>query len=93
MPQPSDSALASFAPRVTIMLISGFLIFMVAAGIYVLPVYFEPAPPGAIADYYEQRVIARLEGKVLWILIPSFIASALLGARGWLPGTGPRNDD
>jgi hypothetical protein len=92
MPKPSDRVLASFAPRVTIMLIAGFVIFLVAAGLYVLPVYLEPLPLGAIADYREQRIIARLDGKVLWILIPSFVVSALLGARGWLPGTGRQND-
>ena len=35
--------------------------------------------------------MAHLEGKVLWMMIGSFFAVAMLGARGILPGTGGRS--
>ncbi len=70
-----------FVPRVALLLVAAFLIFTASAGLYVLPVLREPAPPGAIEDYYAERVRARLSGKVPWFLVGSFAAAALLGAR------------
>jgi hypothetical protein len=90
MPRPDDPELARFAPRVSIMLVSGCLLFLISALAYVAPILLEAPPPGAVADWHQQRVQAHLEGKVLYILFASFIVAALLGARGWLPGTGPR---
>jgi hypothetical protein len=80
----------AFVPRVTLTLLCGLLIFVGAALLYVLPVLLEEPPPGAIQDWMQERVRARLAGKTLYLLIGSFLAAAVLGARGWLPGTGAR---
>jgi hypothetical protein len=76
-----------FAPRVTISLLAGFAIFLVLALLYALPALLEPPPPDAIADYTQERVRARLEGKVFWIFAISMLAAALAGIRGILPFT------
>ena len=89
--KPADHDLARFAPRVTLTLVAGFVVFLVAAALYVLPVLTEPAPPGAIPDYHKERVIARLDGKVHYFLIASFVGVTLLSIRGWLPGTSRRS--
>ena len=73
------------------MILFGVLLALGSAGIYVLPVLLEPAPAGAIPDYFEQRVQARLQGKVLWFLAGSFLAGAWLSIRGWLPGSRRRS--
>jgi hypothetical protein len=86
-----DRDLAGFAPRVTIMVLGSLLLFTLLAGLYVLPVLLEPPPPGAIPDYTQQRVMAQLEGKTLWILCASFLSVAGLAIRGILPGTGRRS--
>ncbi len=70
-----------FVPRVALLFAAAFLIFSLSTGLYVLPVLREPAPPGAIEDYYAERARARLSGKVPWFLVGSFAAAALLGAR------------
>lgn len=85
--RPDDPELARFAPRVTIMLVAGFLLFLLSTLVYVSPILLETPPPGAVTDWHEQRVRAHLEGKVLYFLFPSFAIAALLGARSWLPGT------
>jgi hypothetical protein len=79
---PDDRDLARFVPRITILLVAGFALFLLSAGLYVLPVLREPPPPGAIPDYRKERVIARLEGKVLWFLAGSMITVTLIGTRG-----------
>ena len=56
-----------------------------------VPVLLEPPPPGAIADYQKERVVARLDGKVRYFLVGSFLGVTLLSIRGWLPGTGRRD--
>lgn len=87
MPQPHDRELSHFAPRVTVMLICGFLLFLASALLYSLPVMLEPPPPGAIADWHREQVQAHLQGKVFYFLVPSFVVAALLGAWGYLPFT------
>ena len=89
--KPGDEDLARFAPRVTLTLLAGFAIFLISAGLYVLPALLEPVPPGAIPDYRKERVIARLDGKVPYFLLGSFVGATLLSIRGWLPGTSRRN--
>lgn len=79
--------MARFVPRVTLTLLAGFLLFVLIAGLYALPVMLEATPPGAIPDYAKERVMARLEGKVLWMLAASLLAAVALGIRGLLPGT------
>jgi hypothetical protein len=75
---PDDRDLVRFVPRVSLTLIAGFVVFLVSAGLYALPALREPVPPGAIADYRKERVMARLEGKVLWFLAGSMITVTLL---------------
>lgn len=85
--QPDDRDLVRFGPRVTLALLLGFLLFLASAGIYVAPTLLEPAPPDAISDYYRERVAARLEGKVTYFLLGSFVVATLLTIRGLRPGT------
>jgi hypothetical protein len=85
--RPEDRDLAYFAPRVTVTLLAGVLLFGVASLIYSLPVLLEAPPPGAIPDYTSERVAAHLEGKVLWILTASMLAAGFASIRGLLPGT------
>ena len=79
--RPDDREPSSFFPRVTLSLLGGFLLFLLSAGLYVLPVLLEPAPPGAIPDYHQERVRARMQGKVHWFLVGSFLCAALVSAR------------
>ncbi len=89
-PRPDDRDLSRFTPRITATLIAGFVLFLLSTGLYVLPVLMEPAPPGAIADWHRERVKARLDGKVRYFLVGSFLGVTLLSIRGLLPGTGRR---
>ncbi len=77
---PQDRDLSRYVPRITLSLAGGFLLFLLSAGLYVLPVLLETPPPGAITDYHKERVRARLEGKVLWFLGGSMIVVTLLTA-------------
>ncbi len=79
--RPNDRELSRFFPRITLSLVAGFLLFLLSSGLYVLPVLLEPAPPGAILDYPQERVRARMQGKVIWFLVGSFLCSALVSAR------------
>ncbi len=89
--RPDDREITVFIPRITIVLAFGFALFLLVALLYVLPVLLEAPPPGATPGYTKERVMAHLEGKVLWMMIGSFFAVAMLGARGILPGTGRRS--
>ncbi len=77
----NDRELSRFFPRITLSLVAGFLLFLLSSGLYVLPVLLEPAPPGAILDYHQERVRARMQGKVIWFLVGSFLCTALVSAR------------
>jgi hypothetical protein len=68
-------------PRATLVIVGGFALFFVVAFLYSMPVFFEPLPEGATQSYLEERVKARLEGKVPWFLGVSLIAAAAIGAR------------
>jgi len=83
-----DRDATAFAPRITLTLLFGLLIFVVVALLWVLPVLLEEPPPGAIPDWRAERVRAVLAGKALYLLVASVLAAAALGIRGWLPGTG-----
>ena len=89
--RPDDREITVFIPRITLTLAFGFALFLLIALLYVLPVLLEAPPPGATPGYTQERVMARLEGKVLWMMIASFFAVAMLAARGILPGTGRRS--
>jgi len=86
--RPDDHDLARFVPRITLLLLSGFVLFLLSTGLYLWPVLHEPAPPGAIPDYYKERIRARLEGKVIWFLAGSMITVTLIGARPSTRGKG-----
>ncbi len=79
--RPVDRELSRFFPRITLSLVAGFLLFLLSAGLYVLPVLLEPAPPGANLDYHQERVRARMQGKLIWFLVGSFLCTALVSAR------------
>jgi hypothetical protein len=83
-----DRDATAFAPRITLTLLFGLVIFLAVALLWVLPVLLEEPPPGAIQDWRLERVRALLAGKALYLLVASLLAAAALGARGWLPGTG-----
>jgi len=55
-------------PRITLTLLGGFGIFLLVALVYSAPVLVEPLPSGAVPGYRTERVKARLEGKVPWLL-------------------------
>ena len=66
-------------PRIALLLVAGFCLFLAATGLYILPTLRETSPPGAIPDYRKERIIARLEGKVLWFLVGSMLTVTILG--------------
>lgn len=70
-------------PRIALLLLAGGALFVLASLVYVWPVLREPAPAGAIPDWHAERVRARLQGKVPWLLVGSFGLAGVLGAR-WL---------
>ncbi len=84
---PGDRDLASFAPRLTVTILAGFAFFGVASALWVLPALMETPPPGAIADYTKERVMARLDGAVAPLFAGSMLAAAFASIRGLLPGT------
>jgi len=86
-PPQNQADYERFVPRVTVSLLIGFALFLVLALLYSLPAWLETPPPDAIADYTQERVRARLEGKVIWIFMASMLASAFAGIWGILPGT------
>ncbi|MFQ5699937.1 MAG: hypothetical protein ACE5IL_16870 [Myxococcota bacterium] len=73
-------------PRITLTLLLGTVIFLISAGVWIWPVLMQDPPPGAIADWTVERVRARLDGVVLWLILGAFVAAAVVVARGWLPG-------
>ena len=85
--QPRDGDLARFAPRLTVMVLAGFALFVVLCMLWALPTLMETPPAGAIPDYTRERVMARLDGAVLWIFVASMLVSAFASIRGLLPGT------
>jgi hypothetical protein len=85
--RPGDRDVAAFFPRVTITLVAGFVLFLLLAFLYSLPVLLESPPPGAISDYQVERVRAHLNGKVSWMFAASFLVATGLSIRGLLPGT------
>jgi hypothetical protein len=70
-----------FVPRLTLLLLAGFALFLLVAFLYALPALIEPLPAGAIESYRQERVIARLEGKLAYLLAGSLLAAGLLGMR------------
>lgn len=85
--RPRDQDLARFAPRLTVTLVAGFLLFALASLLWALPVLLETPPPGAIPDYVRERVMARLDGVVVWLFAGSMLIAAFASIRGLLPGT------
>ena len=86
-PLPNQADYERFAPRVTLSMLFGFALFFVVALLYALPALLETPPPGAIADYTQERVRARLDGKLFWMFAGSMLAATMAGTWGILPGT------
>ena len=82
-----DRDLARFAPRLTVTILVGFALFLVASTLWVLPALMETPPPGAIPDYTKERVMARLDGAVAPLFAGSMLVAAFASIRGLLPGT------
>ncbi len=78
MPRVHGGPRPRFRPRVTLALLGGVVLFVISSALYALPALLETPPPGAIADYTEERVRARLEGKALWLLAGSLVLSGAL---------------
>jgi hypothetical protein len=71
---------ARFRPRFALAIVAGLGLFVIATLLYALPAMLEPVPAGAIAGYTQERVRARLEGKVLWLLGGSLALAGAVGA-------------
>jgi hypothetical protein len=63
------------------------VLFLFVSLVFALPALLETPPPGAIPDYLQQRVMARLEGKLLWLFTASMLVAGYAAIRGMLPGT------
>lgn len=75
-----------FIPRATLILGGGVLLFFLSSMAYgLVPVMLEPVPDNAAQSYIEERVKARLEGKVPWFLGTSMIVAAALATRASRP--------
>jgi hypothetical protein len=72
-----------FVPRATLVLAGGVALFFVLAMLYSAPIWLEPAPEGAPANYVEQRVQEHLKGKIIPIFAISLVSVAVLVARPW----------
>jgi hypothetical protein len=70
-----------FLPRATLLILSGFVLFVLLAMLYSLPVMLEEPPPGASPDYMKERVHAHLDGKITWIMAGAFGIVALVVSR------------
>ncbi len=73
----------SFVPRITLFLLAGFVLYVIVAMLYSLPVMLETPPPGAGPDYVTERVRAHLDGKTPWLMVGSFLVVALVSSR-WI---------
>ncbi len=71
-----------FVPRATLILGGGILLFFLSSMTYALvPVMLGPIPENAADSYVEERVKARLAGKIPWFLGTSMIVAGAIGAR------------
>lgn len=70
-----------FVPRITLLIVSGFALFVLLAMLYSLPVMLEEPPPGASPDYVKERVRAHLDGKITWIMVGAFGIVAAVASR------------
>ncbi len=61
-----------FVPRLTLILVVGFVVSIAAMYVYVLPVLNQPAPPGAVPQWHDEQIKQRLRGKVHWFLLGSY---------------------
>jgi hypothetical protein len=57
------------------------MLFFAVSLLYALPVLMEPVPQGATPSYVQERVRARLRGKIPWFLGGSLIIASAIGAR------------
>ena len=82
-PRAPNPGSPHFAPRATLILAGGFLLFLAVSLLYSLPVMLEPVPADAAPDYLAERVRAHLAGKTFIFLSLSILAVAALSARPW----------
>jgi len=61
-----------FVPRLTLILVLGFVVSIAAMYVYVLPVLGTTPPPGAVPQWHEEQVKQRLRGKVHYFLFGSY---------------------
>ena len=90
MPSPGhkDRDSVRFAPRVAVAMLAAGALFVLLSLLYALPTLLETTPAGAIPDYRRERVVARMDGKVPWLLASSCAIATGLAMRGILPGSG-----
>jgi succinate dehydrogenase/fumarate reductase cytochrome b subunit len=78
--RPAPTRSASVIPRMTLVVLAGFALFIALTLLYALPVLLESPPPGAVPDYLAERVKAHLQGKVTWLMAAAFTIVGVLGA-------------
>lgn len=66
-------------PRVTVLLLAGFVVAVAAMYVYVIPVLNQPEPPGAVAEWRNEQIKERLRGKVHLFLLGSYASVAAIG--------------
>jgi hypothetical protein len=82
MPRPDPKGgpdMVRFVPRLTLILLLGFVVSIGAMWLYVLPVLNQAPPPGAVPEWQDEQIKQRLRGKVHWFLLGSYGAVAALG--------------
>jgi hypothetical protein len=79
--RPGPRPVSRFSPRLTLLVLAGFVVFFASLFLYSLPAMLEPAPPGAAQSWHAERVKQRLRGKVHWFLVGSFGAVTAIGLR------------
>ena len=82
VPTPRPPRSPRFAPRLTIVLFGGVLLFFAVSLVYSLPVLYEPPPEGAPENYASERVREHLRGKIPYFFGGSLVAVALAVSRG-----------
>jgi hypothetical protein len=70
-----------FVPRATLTLLATVVLFFVVTFLYALPAMVEEPPAGATAEWQNERIKARLAGKVHWFFAGSALVVAVVMSR------------